>query len=151
MTLCLSLRLFCYNNPILMNRLYFALLLSAPVILTAMLLVVLNIFDPLSIGVTGVLIVFMLIYFVFFSLLYALLRSEMHPLKYVLSRIKLSPHPYRKTISRQRAYLVSSVLALVPIILLAVGSFSSLGIWDILLVVVFLVIAVLYIQKTTAD
>lgn len=151
MTLCLSLGLFCYNSPILMNRLYFASLLVVPVMLAAMLLVVLNVFDPLTVGVTGVLVVFMLIYFVFFSLLYVLLRSKVRPFSCILSRFKSNPYPHRKAMNRQRAYLVSSVLALVPIIMLAVGSFSSFGVWDILLIVVFIVVAVLYIQKTTAD
>jgi ABC-type xylose transport system permease subunit len=51
--------------------------------------------------------------------------------------------------SVQRAYYFASVIALAPIILLAIGSVGSVGIYDVILLVLFVIVACVYIAKRT--
>lgn len=126
-------------------------LIILPLFLAAGLFIAFNLFDPLTIGIGGIMIVFSLIYFLCLSLLYALLRDGSRIWNNILAKKTSIIVSNKKQISPQRAYLIASVLALVPIILLAVGSYSQLGVWDLILVLFFLAVSVLYIQKTIVD
>lgn len=59
----------------------------------------------------------------------------------VLSRKPLQP------LTLARSYYFSTILALGPVMLLAMASIGSLGFYETLLVVIFLVVGTLYISK----
>lgn len=126
------------------------LILISPLIFATSFFVALNMLDPSAAGPGGVLLVFILIYFLCLSSLYVILRYGLSLLYFVSKRIneKNVSSNYRP-INRKKAYLYASVLSLVPIILLALGSFSQINAWDLVLVMVFIVITSLYIQKSS--
>lgn len=132
-----------------MHNLKLASLFIIPVLLPAVLFAVLNYLDPATVGPGGILAVFVMIYFLCFSLLYVLLRYGLKLFSVLGKKLGFRLDKQLESINKRRAYLYASVLSLIPIILLAMVSFSQLSIWDCLLVAAFAGISILYIQKTS--
>jgi len=101
--------------------------------------------NPATTGPVGILAVFFCIYVIFLSFFtWAIYGSNL-----ILTEL-LKASFRKRTITAmrmQKAYYLASVIALAPIILLAMNSVGSMGIYDIILIVIFVAIGVFYIQK----
>ena len=104
--------------------------------------------SPESIGPAGILVVFVLLYIFFVSGLFILLHAG------VLLATKL----FGERISRQfgkwqlevkRAYYVASIVAFVPVILLAMQSLGQLQLGDIALVAILASLVAFYVLRLT--
>jgi 4-hydroxybenzoate polyprenyltransferase len=88
-----------------------------------------------------------------FFLLYVVLVGAMAWGGYVLNRLVvrfsqgITLRKPAQRISLQHAYYLSSVLALGPIILLGMNTVAKVGIYDIILVLLFVSIGLFYVQK----
>lgn len=113
-----------------------------PAVSILLLFVIMNATDPTE-NVASILLVFLLLYTFFASLLFIVLRELLHhvPLKNNLIR------PSR--MSHQRAYSMASALAFVPVILLAMQSLQQVKIFDVVLVGVLTTLIIFYIIKRT--
>lgn len=106
-----------------------------------------NTTNPSTITPTGILGIFVLLYFfwlsVFFIILHIcfLLLRKTAVLKFFID--KRQGKPFRERV----AYYVASILAFMPVLILAMQSVNQLTIRDILLVILFVGLAVFYVIK----
>lgn len=108
-------------------------------------LLMLQLTTPSGVGLFGVLIVFILIYIFFGCLFYLLLSS----LAKLLGKI-LPPGKWKvsmSSISDIKVYYFSSFLSLAPVILIGMNSIGTVGVTDIVLLVIFEVLGCLYIYR----
>ena len=109
--------------------------------------IILHVTQPSTVGPLGILIVFILMYVSVLGVLTFLLYS----LSRLISKISTSftvKKPIRP-LSLSRSYYFSSVLALAPVMLVGMQSVAEVEIYDVLLIVLFVVIACTYISKRT--
>lgn len=115
--------------------------LSALVVL----LVLLQLTTPATIGPLGLLLVFVMIYVLVLGVLtffvFGLSRVGMR-----LSGLLSLSRPLRP-LPLKRAYYYSTVLALAPVMLLGMQSVGTIGVYEVILVVLFTIIACMYIAK----
>lgn len=127
----------------MLNRVVAISVVAAVVILA----VILNVTQPSTVGPLGILLVFILMYVSVLGVLTFLLYS----LSRLISKISTSftvKKPIRP-LSLSRSYYFSSVLALAPVMLIGMQSVGEVEIYDVLLIVLFVVIACTYISKRT--
>jgi hypothetical protein len=102
---------------------------------------------PATIGPLGILFVFILLYVsvlgVLTFLLYGCSRVVSKIVSTVVGRTLIRP------LSLGRSYYYSSVLALAPVLFIGMQSVGEVSAYDVLLVVLFVVIACIYIAKRT--
>jgi len=100
---------------------------------------------PATIGPLGILVVFILMYMsalgVLTFLLYEGSRLFVRSSKPLGVRRPLEPMTFRQ------AYYYSTVLALVPVMFIGMQSVGEVGVYEVSLIVVFVVIACFYISK----
>lgn len=102
---------------------------------------------PATIGPLGILMVFIFMYVsVLGGLTFLLYVASMLVAK--ISRSVTVKRPVQ-ALSFNRAYYFSSVLALVPVMFIGMQSVGEVGVYDVLLVVIFAGIACVYISKRT--
>ena len=100
---------------------------------------------PGEVGPFGVLAFFVLLYLSAGSIIYMLLTGII----YVLMRV-LPPGSLRlwlENVSHTKVYYYTTVLALAPVVLLGMASVGSIGGLDIVLVVLFEILACFYISR----
>jgi hypothetical protein len=102
---------------------------------------------PATAGPLGILIVFILMYVSALGVLTFFLYGASR----VVARLSRSITVKRplETISFSRSYYFSSVIALVPVMFIGMKSVGEVGVYEILLVMTFAVIACIYIAKRT--
>jgi hypothetical protein len=102
---------------------------------------------PATIGPLGVLFVFILIYVSVLGVLTFLLFATSE----IVIKILYLFMPKRKVVplTLRRAYYYSSVVALAPVLFVGMQSVGEVSVYDVLLVMVFVVIACIYIAKRT--
>lgn len=100
---------------------------------------------PTTIGPLGVLVVFVLLYIAVLGVLTFLLYGG----SYALARMSRSVTVRRplQALPLARSYYFSSVLALAPVMLVGIQSVADIGVYDVLLVGLFVVMACVYIRK----
>lgn len=103
---------------------------------------------PTTAGPLGILIVFILMYVSVLSALTFLLYGINKVIWKLAS--SFAPKKAASSLTLTRSYYFSSVLALAPVIFIGMQSVGQVGVYDILLVVLFMVIACVYIAKRTA-
>ena len=132
-----------------MKRTYLrnTLLLSSPFLFAGVLFTVLSSTDPVVIGPGGVLAVFTLVYLFCLSIVFVLLHFGVSWVSRFVLKQRDVAHVQAFSIGVRKAYYIASVLAFAPVILLAMQSFAQLRWTDVLLVVVFMLVAVFYIIK----
>lgn len=134
-----------------MKRRYQILVLSLPILAILALYTIFRSTDPLSVGPGGVLVVFMLIYVVCLGAVFALLRFGLYGIRYWIARKGglSSVNKHKKTGNRgsRKAYYVASVVAFLPVTLIAMRAYSQLQVADLLLVSSLVIIVVFYILK----
>ncbi len=118
-----------------------------PLFALVMLLLLVNLTDPVSAGPGGILLVFLLIYVFWAGLFFTLLHLGVR----VASRLIIK---YRRTVTVRslqlgvrKAYYIASALAFVPVLFLAMNSLGQLQIRDVGLVLVFMILIIFYITK----
>ena len=114
----------------------------------AILVVVLHTTQPSTVGPLGILSVFILMYVSVLGVLTFLLYT----ISRAISKISASftvKKPIRP-LSLSRSYYFSSVLALAPVMLVGMQSVAEVEGYDILLIILFVVIACIYISKRTS-
>ena len=111
------------------------------------LVVILQATTPATIGPLGILLVFILMYIAALGVLTFLIVG----LQKVLSKTAavIGHHKKPEPMSVMRAYYFASVMALAPVMIIGMQSVGEVGLYELSLVVVFLVIACVYIAKRT--
>lgn len=110
-----------------------------------LLVVVLQMTTPVAIGPLGILMVFILMYVSVLGALAFLLYGGSR----IVARISSSVTVKRpiQPMDFGRAYYYSSVISLAPVMFIGMQSVGEVGIYDVLLVILFVVIACFYIAK----
>lgn len=102
---------------------------------------------PAAIGPVGILLVFVLMYLSVLGILTFLLLG-LNRVIIKLSGSLVLKQPIRG-LSTSRAYYFASVIALAPVMIVGMQSVGEVGVYELLLIVIFLVIACIYIAKRT--
>lgn len=129
-----------------MGRIYERLIYIIPAACIAALVVLLNSTDPGSIGPGGILLVFIVIYIFFLSSFFVLLHAGSRVIQAMIHRRRdIDPRSWR--IGVRKSYYIASVLAFIPVFLLAMQSIGQLQLRDLALISLFELIAIFYIVK----
>lgn len=142
----LLLGLPCYFGGIVESMLSRILTISL-VVSVVLLGILLQTTAPTKAGPLGILIVFILMYVSVLSALTFLIYGVSR----IVSKVATSfttKHP--KALTFTRSYYFSSVIALAPVIFVGMQSVGKVGVYDVLLVALFVVISCIYIAKRTA-
>lgn len=115
------------------------------IVAAVLLAVLLETTTPADVGPAGLLAVFFLLY-VFLVGVITALSWLLNRITVKVSRLVTVRKPL-STVSLKKLYYLSSVLALGPVMMLAMKSIGSLGVYEIILVTLFLSIATLYVNK----
>lgn len=109
--------------------------------------VLLQMTTPATIGPLGILLVFVLMYIaalgVLTFLFIAINRLTLKFMGVLDSRKTHTP------MSLTRAYYFASVMALAPVMIIGMQSVGQVGLYEFLLVVIFLIVASVYVAKRT--
>jgi hypothetical protein len=124
------------------------LLVITGLVSAGLLLILLTSVAPADAGAFGILAVFLLSYVSLLSLLtFALWITAK-----LIDRIGRELHVLKKanSITLKKAYYYSTVIALGPIIIISLQSVGSVGIYDLGLVVAFIILGCVYVARRTA-
>lgn len=116
-----------------------------PLTAAALLLLTLNLTNPLTGGPAAILLVFILIYVLCTSLLFILLHIGVGMASKIWAKRSVNVREWK--IGVRRAYYVASVVAFGPVLILAMQSVGQLQVQDVLLVVALLGLAIFYVVK----
>lgn len=121
------------------------LLVWSTVLSIILLAILIGVTNPTTTGPLGILVVFILMYTsVLGALTYLfMLGSRLFVRLAQVIKTRTPPQP----VSLLHAYYYASIVALAPVMLVAMLSVNDMGVREILLVVVFEVVACLYIKK----
>lgn len=112
---------------------------------TMILLIVLQTTTPSTIGPLGILIVFILMYVSVLSVLTFLLFGMSKMVSRISASFTVTKPVY--ALSFRRAYYFSSILALAPVMIIGMQSVGEIGIYEIVLIGLFIIISCVYIAK----
>ena len=118
------------------------------VVAVVLLTVVLHVSQPSSVGPLGILFVFILLYLSVLGVLTFLLFIGSKILTKVAGSFTVKKPFTPLTFSR--SYYFSSVIALAPVMFIGMQSVGEVSFYDVLLIVLFIVIACIYISKRTS-
>lgn len=121
---------------------------ASTVIAGIILIIMLQTTSPSTVGPLGLLAVFFLLYVVVLGATTEFMWVGSKAVQVVGRQFTSKRPPGR--LSLKRAYYFSSVLALGPIMALAMKSIGSFGIYEVLLIAVFLAVALLYVSRRSA-
>ena len=110
--------------------------------------------SPTSIGPAGILLIFVLMYVVTLGLL-IIIFTNYTKIKIKIMHWRSNRHQehstsYYRLYSLERSYYYASVLALAPVMLIGMASINSISIFDIILVIIFVLMGCLYVTRRTA-
>jgi hypothetical protein len=110
-----------------------------------LLAVLLNVTTPLTAGPFGILTIFIFAYLSLVGFFAYFLRIA----SLVIARISttLIPRKPIEELSFRRSYYNSTIVATGPIMLIGLLSVGSIGIYEILLIIIFIIIGCLYVSK----
>lgn len=117
-----------------------------PIVAFGLLLYIWNTTNPATVGPVGILFVFILLYVFWVSLLFIILHVLTVLLDHEAVR-SITGNKSGKLLKNHQSYYVASILAFIPVLLLAMQSVNQLTPRDILLVVLFVALAIFYITK----
>lgn len=110
-----------------------------------MLAVLLNVTTPATAGPFGILAIFIFAYLSSLGVMTFLLYLLNRVLAYV-SSLFLTRRPYQ-ALSFKRSYYFSTIIAAAPIMIVGLQSVGATGLYESMLVLVFVIIGCLYISK----
>lgn len=124
------------------------LVASSSIISIILVAILLQVTSPARIGPLGIFILFVLVYVsVLGALTYLLFwvsRIAAKVASFAVTKRPIQP------LSLRRAYYFSSVVSLAPVMIVGMQSVGTVGIYETLLVLFFVVIACVYISKRTS-
>lgn len=123
-------------------------IIGGGIVVVALLGVLLNTTNPSTAGPLGVLAIFILMYMLVLGALTFLLAAGSRLWARVAAGFAVA-RPIQP-LSLRRSYYFASILALAPIMILAMNSVGEVGIYDLLLVALFATIATIYVAKRSA-
>ena len=109
------------------------------------LIIMLQVTNPSTVGPLGLLAVFFLLYVIILGAFTELLWLGSYGVQTVGRRFTSKRPPGR--LSLARAYYFSTVLALGPVMALAMKSIGSLGLYETVLIAVFIAVGTLYVSR----
>lgn len=115
------------------------------VIAAVVLIVILQTTTPATIGPLGILVVFVLMYLAIFGGLTFLFYGASRAVAWGGKAVSVKAPV--EALSFNRAYYYASVVALAPVIFVGMESVGGVSVYDVILVVMFVVIACVYIAK----
>lgn len=129
---------------------YRHLVYGIPAIAALVLVVIFATVSPIAlvgyVGLTGILLVFLLLYICITGVLFIILHEGAEIMLRIVTRHgDVSARRWR--LEMKRAYYVASVVALAPLCLLAMQSQSQLQFRDVLLVMAMTIVATFYVLK----
>jgi hypothetical protein len=121
------------------------LITTVSIISFCLLLILLNVTTPLTAGPLGILAIFIFAYMSLVGCFAYLLRI----VSLVVSRISalFIPRKPIEGLSFKRSYYYSTVVASGPIMLVGLLSVGNIGIYEVLLIAIFIIIGCLYVSK----
>src|SRR5688572_28272639 len=122
------------------QRIRMTLIYALPLLWTLLLIITLNLTNPLQGGPAGVLLVFCLIYLVLSSFLFMVVDLAFRAYGF----LRRQTHS-----SGRRVYYVTSTLALGPVFMLALNTLGSLDWQEVLLVLLFVCAGCFYVIRQT--
>lgn len=121
------------------------ILASMSIVAMILLVILLNSTSPSNAGPIGIIVIFTLLYLSVLGILTFLLFGLSFAVQQV-SQVVTVRKPLRR-LSLIRAYYYSSILALLPIMLLGMQSVGTAGVYEVLLVSIFGILGTLYVAK----
>jgi hypothetical protein len=106
-----------------------------------------NITNPATVSPVGILVVFVLLYLFWLSLFFVILHTCFILLQKTAWLKYLPKQRQAKPVKERLAYYVASILAFMPVLILAMQSVNQLTLRDIMLVLLFISLAVFYVVK----
>jgi len=104
--------------------------------------------DPTQTGPLGILIVFILIYLSLLGVLTFLLYGVSRAIRRLTAAFTVKK-PFG-VLSLSRSYYLASVIALAPVMFIGMQSVGEVGVYEVVLVVLFVAIGCFYIAKRTS-
>jgi hypothetical protein len=113
-----------------------------------LLLIIVTITTPSGAGAVGILAVFLLSYVIVLSLFTFILWLSIK----LFNRLGHDVHLIRKSYSMtlKKSYYFSTIVALGPIIIVSLQSVGGVGVYELILVGIFIVLGCLYVARRTA-
>lgn len=124
------------------------ILLITSAVAVLLLAVVFHTTTPSEIGPVGILSVFVLLYTLSLAVVTFLIFGVGYFFRKVVNIFIAAKRPMQP-LSLMRSYYFASVISLAPIMLLGIHSVGELGFYDVFLVVIFAVVASVYVAKRT--
>lgn len=120
-----------------------------PFLSIAALVALWNSTNPATVGPLGILTVFVLLYIFWASIFFIFLHISFKVIERVewITATLGGKHPPK--FKHQKAYYAASILAFIPVLLLAMQSVNQLTLRDIGLVILFVALAIFYVIKRT--
>jgi hypothetical protein len=118
------------------------------IVATVLLIIIVQTTNPSTAGPLGLLAVFFLLYVLILGVITELLWVGSHLVQSIGRRFTTKRPPGR--LSLQRAYYFSTVLALGPVMALAMLSIGTFGVYEALLIAAFLAVAILYVSRRSS-
>lgn len=109
-------------------------ILSGILIVSTLIVLLLNLFNPIQIGPNGILVFFVLVYLLIFLIVLSVLRVVQGVIK-----------KYRQ--STQKLVYLAAVVSFAPVMLMALSSINQLQVLDVALVFVLEVLAIFYVSR----
>jgi hypothetical protein len=130
---------------VIVKKMFKTLITTVTIISVCLLVVLLNISTPITVGPFGILIIFIFAYLSLVGLIAYIIRFS----SLVVTRISATFVPRKpiEELSFRRSYYYSTVVAAGPIMLVGLMSVGSIGIYEIILIVIFIIIGCLYVSK----
>lgn len=119
---------------------------ALPFVAIGVLIFILNTTSPAEIGPAGIFGVFILLYLFWLGVVFTILRIST-ALIHKVKRRHVSPDAPKKEFNSQQAYYIASVIAFIPVLILAMQSVGQLELRDVLLVLIFVSLVIFYIVK----
>ena len=123
------------------------LLVALAVLSGVALAFILNATTPANAGAFGILAVFIFAYLLTLSLLTFLLYGISRLIRFVI--MMFVPRKPIEVLSLRRAYYYSTVLAIVPVLIISLQSVGGAGPYELGLIILFVCIGLVYVTKRT--
>ena len=124
------------------------IIVSSVIVAIAVLALLLSTNEHASIGPLGILVVFVLMYVLELGVLTFFLSGGSRVISKVTTSFTVKKPIMPLTL--RRSYYFSSVIALAPVMVIGMQSVGGVGIYELLLIILFELIACIYIAKRTS-
>lgn len=123
-------------------------LISTGLVSAGLLLILLTTTTPTSAGAFGILAIFLLSYVFFLVLTTFTLWFTAFLVSKITSNIRSFRRPY--SLSLKKSYYFSTVIALGPVLIVSLRSVGGVGVYEFMLILLFIGLGCLYVSRRTA-